>query len=223
MARHKRYDHIVEDATSERTKKITVSRCEESFEEVPKFNLTALRISRRKFKPKAVKVLYLVNEGIRFPEVRVIDDAEGHIGIMSTADAIAKAKERELDLVVIQPNAAPPIAKIIDFGRFKYEQDKEARKQKAKQKTVEVKGIRLSIRIGPHDLDVRKEKAKEFLAEGNKVKVEIILRGREKRFGDLGKQVIADFIVLLGKDVPVKVEVPFTRQGGQLTTIVGKA
>ncbi len=168
-------------------------------------------------------MLYLVNEGIRFPEVRVIDNAEGHIGIMTTAEAIAKAKEREMDLVVIQPNAAPPIAKIIDFGRFKYEQDKEARKQKAKQKTVEVKGIRLSIRIGPHDLDVRKEKAKEFLAEGNKVKVEIILRGREKRFGDLGKQVIADFITLLGKDVPVKVEVPFTRQGGQLTTIVGKA
>ncbi len=167
--------------------------------------------------------MYLVNENIRFPEVRVIDDAEGHVGIMPTAEAIKKAKERDLDLVVIQPKTEPPIAKIINFGRYKYEQDKESRKQKAKQKTVEVKGIRLSIRIGPHDIDVRKEKAKEFLAEGNKVKVEIILRGREKRFGDLGRQVITDFITLLNKDVPVKIEVPFTRQGGQLTTIVGKA
>lgn len=167
--------------------------------------------------------MYLVNEGIRFPEVRVIDYETGHLGVMPTEAAIKLAKERGIDLVVIQPNAAPPIAKIIDFGRFKYEQDKEAQKQKAKQKTVEVKGIRLSIRIGPHDIEVRKEKAKQFLDEGNKVKVEIILRGREKRFGDLGKQVITDFIALLNKDVPVKVEVPFARQGGQLTIIVGKA
>jgi translation initiation factor IF-3 len=187
------------------------------------FNVTPLRISRRKFRPKAVKVVYLVNENIRFPEVRVIDDEAGHVGVMPTEAAIKMAKEKDVDLVVIQPNAVPPIAKIIDFGRYKYEQDKEAQKQKAKQKTVEVKGIRLSVRIGPHDMEVRKEKAKEFLDEGNKVKVEIILRGREKRFGDLGRSVIDQFIALLNKDVPVKVEVPFARQGGQLTTIVGKA
>ena len=168
-------------------------------------------------------MVYSVNELIRFEQLRVIDENNEHLGVMATPDAIKKAKERELDLVVIQPKAEPPVAKIVDFGKFKYEQDKEARKQKAKQKTVEVKGIRLSLRIAPHDMEVRKEKAKEFLDEGNKVKAEIILRGREKRFGDLAKKVIEEFIALLNKDVPIKVEQPVVRQGGQLTSIVGKA
>lgn len=168
-------------------------------------------------------MVYSVNELIRFEQVRVIDENDEHLGVMPTAAAVLKAKERELDLVVIQPKAEPPVAKIVDFGKFKYEQDKEARKQKAKQKTVEVKGIRLSLRIAPHDMEVRKEKAKEFLAEGNKVKAEIILRGREKRFGDLAKKVIEEFVALLNKDVPIKVEQPVVRQGGQLTSIVGKA
>ena len=168
-------------------------------------------------------MLYSVNELIRFPEVRVVDENNNHLGVMTTADAIKKAKEAELDLVVIQPKAEPPVAKIVDFGRYKYEQDKEAQKQKAKQKTVEVKGIRLSLRIAAHDMEVRKEKAKQFLEEGNKVKAEIILRGREKRFGELATQVIKEFIDLLNKDVPIKVEQPITRVGGQLTSIVGKA
>lgn len=166
-------------------------------------------------------MVYLVNELIKSPELRVITE-EGHLGVMSLTDALNKAKEMELDLVVIQPAAVPPIAKIVEFGKYKYEQSKEASKQKAKQKNVEVKGIRLSVRIGPHDIGVRREKAKEFLNEGDKVKVEIILRGREKRFGDLAKTVIEDFIKALNAEMPVKVEQPVTRQGGQLTSIVGK-
>ena len=164
----------------------------------------------------------MVNGSIRFETLRVITE-DGHLGIMPLADALAKAKEMELDLVVIQPKTEPPIAKIVEFGKFKYEQAKEATKQKAKQKSVEVKGIRLSVRIGPHDLQTRKEKAMEFLDEGNKVKVEIILRGREKRFGDLASQVINTFIFELNKVMPVKVEQPVLRMGGQLTSIVGKA
>jgi translation initiation factor IF-3 len=182
-----------------------------------------LRISRKRFKPQPQKVLYSVNENIRFAEVRLIAEDGTHIGITPTPKALEMAKERELDLVVIQSKTEPPIAKIVEFGRYKYEQEKEARKAKAKQKTVEVKGIRLSLRIAPHDMEVRKEKAKSFLEEGNKVKAEIILRGREKRFGDLATQVIQQFIALLNKDVPIKVEQPVLRQGGQLTSIVGKA
>jgi len=166
-------------------------------------------------------VVYQVNELIKVPELRVITE-DGHLGIMPLAEALAKAKEMELDLVVIQPKSVPPIAKIVEFGKFKYEQAKEASKQKAKQKSVEVKGIRLSVRIGPHDLITRKEKAKEFLDEGNKVKVEIILRGREKRFGDLAKAVIEAFVLSVNKDVQIKVEQPVLRQGGQLTSIIGK-
>ncbi len=133
------------------------------------------------------------------------------------------AAERELDLVVIQPKAEPPVAKIIDFGKYKFEQEKEARKQKAKQKTVEVKGIRLSARIGPHDIDIRKEQAKKFLEDGDKVKVEIILRGRERRHADLARQIIQDFITALNAEMPVRVDQPVQNQGGQLTSIVAKA
>lgn len=182
-----------------------------------------MRISRRKFRPKATAVVYLVNENIRFDQLRVIDDAEGHIGIMPTPQALQMARERGLDLVVIQPKSEPPIAKIIDFGKYKYEKEKEARLMKAKAKTVEVKGIRLSVRIGQHDLDVRKEAAKKFLERGDKLKIEINLRGREKRHGDLAVQVINKFIADLNVEIPLKVDQGVSRMGGQLTSIVGKA
>ena len=155
--------------------------------------------------------------------LRVIADEGEHIGVVPTKQALEIARERGLDLVVIQSKTEPPIAKIIDFGKYKYEKDKEMKEQKAKQKTVEVKGVRLSVRIGEHDLNVRKEQAKKHLDAGNKVKVEIILRGREKSHGELGNKVIRDFIASLGAEVPLKVEQPISRQGGQLTSIVGKA
>jgi len=151
----------------------------------------------------------------------ITEDGE-HLGILKTADALAKAREREQDLVIIQPKAEPPVAKIVDFGKFKYEKEKESRKQKAKLKTVEVKGIRLSVRIGAHDLDVRREQAKKFLENGDKVKIEIILRGRERRHGDLAQQIIHQFTESLNKLMPIKVEQPVARQGGQLTSIIGK-
>jgi translation initiation factor IF-3 len=182
-----------------------------------------LRISRRKFKPKPQRIIYAVNDLIRHPMLRLVDEEGEHIGVVTTDEARRLAAEREMDVVVIQPTAEPPVAKIVDFGKYKFEKEKEARKQKASAKTVEVKGIRLSVRIGQHDLDVRKDKAKEFLDEGNKVKVEIILRGREKRFGDVAHEVMDKFIASLHAEMPVKVEQPFTRQGGQLTIVVGKA
>lgn len=184
---------------------------------------TTLRISRRKFKPKPQKVFYAVNDLIREPQLRVIDDNGEHLGVISTEKAKQLAAEQELDLVVIQPKAEPPVAKITNFGRYKYEQEKEAKAQKAKAKTVEVKGVRLSVRIAAHDMNVRKEKAKEFLSDGDKVKVEIILRGREKRFGEQAARVIEQFIGMIKADMDVKVEQPISRQGGQLTSIIGKA
>lgn len=182
-----------------------------------------MRISRRKFRPKKQVVTYEVNEHIKSPTLRVIGDEGEHFGIMPTAKALEEARARDLDLVVIQAKSEPPIAKIIDFGRYKYEKDKEMKEQKAKAKTVEVKGVRLSLRIGEHDLGVRREQAKKHLEEGDKVKVEIILRGRERRFGDLGTEVIKKFIETLNAEFPLKVEQPVLRQGGQLTSIVNKA
>lgn len=166
---------------------------------------------------------YEVNEHIKAPMLRVIAEEGEHFGIIPLKRALELARERELDLVVIQSKTEPPIAKIIDFGKYKYEKDKELKEQKAKQKVVEVKGVRLSVRIGDHDLNVRKEQAKKHLEAGNKVKVEIILRGREKSHGDLGTQVIRDFISDLNAEIPLKTEQPVSRQGGQLTSIVAKA
>jgi len=182
-----------------------------------------LRISRRRFKPKQPTVIYAVNENIRFPQLRVITDAGEHLGIMPTAQAVQIAREREQDLVVIQPKAEPPVAKVIDFGKFKYEKDKETKQQKAKANTIEVKGIRLSVRIGEHDLEVRRDQAKKFLDNGDKVKIEIILRGRERRHGELAQQIIQKFTASINATIPVKVEQPVSRQGGQLTSIIGKA
>jgi translation initiation factor IF-3 len=188
------------------------------------FISTALRISRRKRKPQQQRVIYPVNERIRDAELRVITDEEGeHLGILPTEEALKIAKERKMDLVVIQPKADPPVAKIIDFGKYKYEKEKEARKQKSKAKNVEVKGIRLSVRIGQHDMNVRKEQAKKFMDKGDKVKLEIILRGRERRHGDVAQQVIERFISELKEEFEIKVEQPATRQGGQLTSIISKA
>lgn len=182
-----------------------------------------MRISRRKRKPQQQRVIYPVNERIRDAELRVITDDEGeHLGIMPTDEALRIAKERKLDLVVIQPKAEPPVAKIIDFGKYKYEKEKEARQQKQKSKTVEVKGVRLSVRIGDHDLNVRKDQAKKFMEKGDKVKVEIILRGRERRHGDVAAQVIQRFLDELREEMEIKVEQPITRQGGQLTSIIAK-
>lgn len=182
-----------------------------------------MRISRRRFKPKPQQVIYYVNDHIRFAEVRVLDENGVHLGVLPTPEALALARGRDLDLVVIQPKTEPPVAKITEFGKYKYEQEKEMRKQKAKQKTVEVKGIRLSLRIGQHDRDVRKEQAKKFLDDGDKVKVEIILRGRERGHGKLAEEVIKQFIAAVNAEMPVAVEVPLARQGGQLTSVIGKA
>lgn len=182
-----------------------------------------MRISRKRFKPKPIVVSYELNERIRYPQLRIVTDGGEHLGIMTTQQALEKAREMEQDLVVIQPKAEPPVAKIIDFGKFKYEKAQEIKEQKAKQTNIDIKGIRLSVRIGQHDLDVRREQARKFLEDGDKIRVEIILRGREKRHGDLAGQIIRQFVDSLKQEMPLREEQPLNRLGGQLTTIFGKA
>jgi translation initiation factor IF-3 len=181
-----------------------------------------MRISRyRKFQ-KPAEPQYRANEHIRSLEVRVIDENGKNLDVMPTSEALSLARERGFDLVEVMPNAQPPIAKLLDWGQFKYEKEKEARKQKAHAHKVEVKGIRLSVRIGEHDRGVRLDKAKEFLDSGDRVQVEVILRGREKQFGDLARQVIDRFVSDLDAAVGTKIDQPFSRQGGRLTVVVAK-
>lgn len=182
-----------------------------------------MRISRRKRFVKPDIPHYRVNEQLRvIPEIRVIDENGAHIGVLHSEKALALARERGYDLVEVSPKENPPIARLLDFGQFKYEKEKEARKQKARSHNVEVKGVRLSLRIGSHDMEVRREQAKRFLEKGDKVQVEIVLRGRERQFTDLAKGVMDKFVKLIKQDFEINIEQPFAKQGGRLTMVVGR-
>ena len=134
----------------------------------------------------------LVNDEIRFPEVRVLG-AEGEIGIMKIADALNYVENVGVDLVLIAPNATPPVCRAIDYGKFCFERDKREKEAKKKQVIVKVKEVQLSCRIEQHDLDTRVNQAKKFLGEGNKVKAVVRFRGREMSHMELGREVIAKF------------------------------
>ncbi|MDD5109999.1 MAG: translation initiation factor IF-3 [Patescibacteria group bacterium] len=184
-----------------------------------------MRISRRRFYRRVIKVepqRYRVNEWIRVPEVRLIDETGAHVGVVPTAQAIARAREHELDLVEVQPLANPPVAKILSFSKLKYEEDKERKREKARQKKVEIKGVRLSLRIGQHDREVRLTQAQQFLGNDDKVRIELILRGRERQHKDLAEKIIQDFISTIHQTIPVKVEQGISAQGGKLSTIIAK-
>ena len=165
--------------------------------------------------------LFRVNERIRVPEVRVIDEAGENLGVLTIENAIATARERGLDLIEVNPRAEPPICKFLNYKQFKYEQEKARRLQKAHAKKVEVKGVRLSLRIGEHDRDLRLKKAGEFFDEGNRVAVEIILRGRERTHGAMAREVIQKFVVDLRKDYVISVDQPLSVQGGRFSLVLG--
>lgn len=177
---------------------------------------------RRRFIPKDEGMLYRHNHQIKVPEVRVIDEEGNFLGVMPTAQAIAAAEEKGFDLVEVSPKENPPVCKILDFGAFKYQKDKEYKQQKAHAKKVEVKGIRLSVKIGQHDLEMRESQAIKFLEDGQKVKVEIILRGREKAHADIAIAKIADFLKQISKTYELYTEQAPKNQGGNVSAIVGR-
>lgn len=179
-----------------------------------------MRIARKRFKPQVQTIKFRFNEMIRVPEVRVIDENDQHVGVMATDAALRMARERELDLIEINPAAEPPVVKIIDHGQYKYQKDKEDRLQKKKQKETEVKGIRLSLRIGEHDRQMRMNQAKGFLDDNNKVKVEIILRGRERQFTANAFRVMEKFIADLKAVTPIRVEQAPAKQENKITALV---
>jgi translation initiation factor IF-3 len=181
-----------------------------------------MRISRRRKRPQPLIPKYKTNQRIDAPEVRLLDHDGNNLGVMSTSDALLKAQEEGFDLVEINPKAEPPVAKIIDFTRFKYQKEKEARKQKAKSHVSELKGIRLSVRIGEHDMKIRQAQAEKFLNRGDKAKVEIILRGRERGKIEIAFDVIKKFITYIEENIPVRYEQEPTRQGNKVTAIIVK-
>nr|WP_237180597.1 translation initiation factor IF-3 [Roseomonas haemaphysalidis] len=131
-----------------------------------------------------------VNEDIRVPQVRLIDEAGEMIGVMSAREALLRAYDAGMDLLEISPNAVPPVCKITDYGKYKYEQQKKANEARKKQKIVEIKEIKVRPNIDDHDYDVKMRSAKSFLDEGDKVKVTLRFRGREMAHQDLGAKVL---------------------------------
>ncbi len=133
-----------------------------------------------------------VNEQIRVREVRLIDDEGNQKGIVPTLEALKMAKERELDLVEVSPNANPPVCKILNFGKYRFEQEKKLRDSKKNQKVLKLKEIRMQPKIGSGDLDTKAKHVQEFLDEGDKVKVTVRFRGRELAHTELGFDVLKE-------------------------------
>ena len=162
----------------------------------------------------------MINEQIRDREIRLIGEDGEQLGIMSAREAMKIAQEAELDLVKIAPAAKPPVCKIIDYGKYKYEQARKEKEAKKKQKTVEVKEVRLSPNIDINDLNTKINNAKKFISKGNKVKVTLRFRGREMAHVQQSKHILDDFAETLA-DVAV-VEKPAKMEGRAMSMVLAE-
>ena len=162
----------------------------------------------------------MINEQIRDREIRLIGEDGEQLGIMSAREAMKIAQEAELDLVKIAPAAKPPVCKIIDYGKYKYEQARKEKEAKKKQKTVEVKEVRLSPNIDTNDLNTKINNAKKFTSKGNKVKVTLRFRGREMAHVQQSKHILDDFAETLA-DVAV-VEKPAKMEGRAMSMVLAE-
>ena len=152
----------------------------------------------------------LINEQIREKEIRVIDADGSQLGIISSREALEKAAQRDLDLVMNSPNATPPVCKIMDYGKYRFEQMKREKEAKKKQKVIEIKEVRMGLNIDTHDLQTKASQAIKFLKGGDKVKVSVRFRGREMAHQELGADLLKRFVEMCGEaanvDKPAKME-----------------
>ena len=160
----------------------------------------------------------LVNERVRFKEVLVIDQNGDQLGVKSSGEALDIAYDANLDLVCVAPNAKPPVCRIMDFGKYRFEQQKKAREMKKNSKVVTLKETQLSVTIDTHDKNVKLKRTLKWLEEGNKVKVAIRFRGRQLAHVDLGKKVIDDFVEECAE--VGQIEKPAKLEGRTLTAIL---
>ena len=160
----------------------------------------------------------MINGQIRDKEVRVIAENGDQLGVMPVKEAMKLAQEAELDLVKIAPKAQPPVCKIIDYGKYRYELARKEKEAKKKQKTVEVKEVRISPNIDTNDLNTKVNNAKKFIAKGNKVKVTLRFRGREMAHMQQSKHILDDFAEMLA-EVAV-VEKPAKLEGRRMSMVL---
>lgn len=159
------------------------------------------------------------NRDISAAQVRVIDEEGGQLGELSIEAAVAAAEERDLDLVEVSPNSDPPVCKIMDLGRYKYIQQKKAQEAKKKQKIVEVKEVKLRIKIEEHDYQIKKKHAERFLNDGNKARITIMFRGREVTHSQLGRKLLDRMIEDL--ELVGNVEQEPNLEGRNMTAVIG--
>jgi len=166
---------------------------------------------------KDISQNFRVNERIRAREIRLVGDT-GENTLMFTRDALALARQQGLDLVEVAPNAVPPVCKIMDYGKFKYEQTKKERDSRKSQKSVVVKEVRFSPKIDDHDVETKTKMVKRFLDEGNKVKLTVKFKGRELAHTNLGRDLLTEVQQMLGDNIIV--ETPSKMEGKNMTMLV---
>jgi translation initiation factor IF-3 len=159
-----------------------------------------------------------INERIGVREVRVVGDDGQQLGVLPTRDALAKAKELGLDLVEVSPTSRPPVCRIMDFGKYKYEQAKKAKLARKRQHQVVVKEIKMRPKIETHDYEFKKRHIEEFLTEGDKVKVTMMFRGREMAHTDLGRKLLEQLAADLAE--VGKVEAPPRQEGRNMVLLL---
>lgn len=145
-----------------------------------------------------------VNRRIRVPEIRVIGEDGEQLGIMPTIQALRRAESVSLDLVEVQPRAKPPVCKIMDYGKYKYETSRKLAESKKKQQQIELKEVKFRPKTGEHDFDVKVKNLKRFLEKGNKGKVTVMFRGREIVHPDIGREMLNRVIQVLGDDATIE-------------------
>lgn len=180
-----------------------------------------MRRTWKKAKPKEEKN-FKINQHITAAEVFLINADGENVGRVKTAEALRMAEEQEMDLVEVNPKVDLPVVKIMNYGQFKYEVEKRAHKQRVQQKKVETKGIRLSVRISKHDFDFRVNQAVKFLTGKNKLKIELVLKGRERQHPEKAREVINEFITNIEQisKIALAREQDLTIQGGKFTMIL---
>ncbi len=163
-----------------------------------------------------------INNQIRATEVRLVDETGKQLGVVGLSEALKLAQERQVDLIQVTEKVIPPVCKLGDYGKYLYWQEKKHKDAK-NSKAGEIKGVRLTFGISPHDMEVRAKQAEKFLKQGNKIALEMVLRGREKSLSKLAWDKVNFFLETLDKTYPIKVESSPKRGPRGFTIIITKA
>jgi len=164
----------------------------------------------------------IANTQIRAKTVRVVDETGKQLGVMPLEEALRTAYERNLDLIQVTEKVDPPVCKIMDYGKYAYQEKKKTQSAIKKQKISELKGIRLTFNIGQHDMETRARQTEKFLKDGDKVRIDIVLRGREKAMSNFAREKIGKFLEVLQTFIPYKIERELKKETRGFSMIISK-